>query len=146
MFGMKKMQRLISIFAIVSILISPTVLFAQTGSGGTGGPTGSEVPSSGETIGIDNPIRFNSLDGFIFAIVEGIAQIGLYLVVIFIIYSGFLFVKARGNPEELKKAKAAFLYTVIGAAVLLGATLLANVIEGTITQLREGDDQTQRLP
>ncbi|MDD5068849.1 MAG: pilin [Candidatus Pacebacteria bacterium] len=63
-------------------------------------------------------------------------QIGGVIIVLAIIYTGFLFVKARGNSEELETAKRAFMWTVIGAGVLLGATVLSKIIENTIKQLQ----------
>jgi len=70
---------------------------------------------------------------FVEAILEVVLKIGIPVAAMFIIYSGFLFVKAQGNPEELKKAKSAFTYAVIGTAILLGSWLLATGIESTIT-------------
>lgn len=138
-FPMKPFSLLASVFLVASIFLTPIAAF--------GAGSGTSTPSNSG--GIENPIKFNDLGEFIKGIVDGVAQIGFYLVVIFIIYSGFLFVKARGNETELKKAKEAFLYTVIGAAILLGATVIANVIDGTIGQIRSGADSggdTQRLP
>jgi hypothetical protein len=44
-------------------------------------------------------------------------------------------VTAGGNEEKLSKARQAFLWTVIGIAILLGAKVLSVVICGTINQL-----------
>jgi len=52
-----------------------------------------------------------------------------------VIYSGFLFVFARGNSEKLGKAKDALLYTLIGAAILLGSWAIAEMIQATVTGL-----------
>lgn len=68
-------------------------------------------------------------------ILEGVIKIGLPIIVLAIIYSGFLFVTARGNSEKLGKAKDALLYSVIGAAILLGAVALAKLIESTVRAL-----------
>lgn len=65
-------------------------------------------------------------------------MIGVPIVVLAIIYCGFLFVKAMGNPEEISKAKNALLYTVIGAALLLGCFVLANAIAGTVAEISKG--------
>lgn len=88
--------------------------------------------------GICNPLgETRDLGALILKIVEGVVQVGYYVVVLGIIYSGFKFVKARGNDKALADAKQTFLYTVIGAAILLGATLLANVISGTVDELKK---------
>ncbi|MDQ5928052.1 MAG: hypothetical protein QG633_490 [Patescibacteria group bacterium] len=98
----------------------------------------------GVTPQIENPLgATRDLSALILKVVDGIAQIGYYVVVLFVIYSGFKFVKARGNDKELADAKQTFLYTVIGAAILLGATLLANVISGTVEELKTPPPSTR---
>ncbi len=52
-----------------------------------------------------------------------------------LLYSGFLFVLARGNAEKLGEAKKALMYTLIGAAIVLGAKGLATIIENTVVNL-----------
>lgn len=84
---------------------------------------------------LTNPLKVTSIEGLIAAIIEIVVKIGAPLIVLFIIYSGFLFVKAQGNEEKLKEAKKALAWTVVGAAILLGAWLIAEVIQGTIKNL-----------
>ncbi|OGF82411.1 hypothetical protein A3B18_03640 [Candidatus Giovannonibacteria bacterium RIFCSPLOWO2_01_FULL_46_13] len=68
-------------------------------------------------------------------IAQIVAQIALPLVVVFIIYSGFLFVSARGNEEQLEKAKSTFFWAVIGAILVVGAYAIATAIENFAKQL-----------
>jgi hypothetical protein len=56
-------------------------------------------------------------------------------IAIMIIYSGLLFVTGRGNPEKIKQAKQTLTYTVIGAAIVLGAFVISAAIQGTVSQL-----------
>ena len=113
-------------------LFAPMFLFAA----GTGGVT---PPPKKNLTGITNPLKdIDSVSDLLFAAVDIVTQLGFYIAVIFIIYSGFLFVKARGDTKALEDAKNAFLWTIIGTAILLGARLLAEVIEGTIDQLEDG--------
>lgn len=90
-----------------------------------------------DTPGIDNPLKpqFDSLPNLIFALVDIVSTIGFYIAVFFIIYSGFLFVKARGNEKDIGTAKEALKWTLIGTAVLLGARVIADVIQGTLDQV-----------
>lgn len=81
---------------------------------------------------IINPIKVNSLNGFIQKILEGVIKIGIPVVALAVVYSGFLFVKAQGNSEEIGKAKDALLYTVIGAAILFGSWAIAQLISETV--------------
>lgn len=81
----------------------------------------------------DNILTFFEL------IIDGVVvPIGAVAVAFFIIWSGFLFVMAQGNEEKLKQAKNTFMYTVIGAAILLGAWTITEVIQQTICQIAEG--------
>jgi hypothetical protein len=57
--------------------------------------------------------------------------IAVPFVMFFIIYSGFLFVTARGNEESLTKAKQALLYAIIGGVIIAGAEALAIIIADT---------------
>lgn len=97
----------------------------QTGNTGSGGL-------------ISNPINVNSLSDLVNKILEIIIQIGMPILVLAVVYVGFLFVYARGSEEGLKKAKNALLTVVIGAAIVLGAFVISSVIENTITSLEVG--------
>ncbi|GMU74394.1 MAG: hypothetical protein AMXMBFR44_5910 [Candidatus Campbellbacteria bacterium] len=87
---------------------------------------------------IKNPLEGKGIDdipALITVIVGAVMTIGYYIVVVFIIYAGFLFVTARGDEKKLGDAKKTFLYTVIGATILLGASILSTVIKNTVTQV-----------
>lgn len=86
-------------------------------------------------VSLENPLKYETLDALLTALLQVLIQVMLPIITIMIIYSGFLFVKARGNQTELSHAKQTFLYTVIGAAVLLGAFVIKTTIELTVAQL-----------
>lgn len=101
----------------------------NTGSGGSGACGG-----SGE--GLVNPLNgVCTLQQFLKAILKGVVEIGTIILVMMLVYVGFLFVAARGNSEKLQSAKSALLWTVIGGLILLGATAIQLVIEGTVNSL-----------
>ena len=122
---------IITIF--LSVYFQPIELFAELDDEGNNN-------TNNTTITLDNPLgdKINDLPYFIYTILEVVFQIGAILSVLAIIYVGFLFVSARGDPEKLVTARRAFLYTIIGIAVLLGATLIASVIDSTVTDLSTG--------
>jgi len=108
-----------------------------TGSTTTSGTTTGSTTTSGTTTSgsgmIVNPIpSVTSVPGLIQTILQGVLKIGIPIVALAIIYCGFLFVFARGNSEKLTKAKDALLYTLIGAAILLGAWAIATMISTTV--------------
>ena len=87
---------------------------------------------------LENPLgdSNSSLTTFANSVVDAVVTVGLPIAALMIVYSGFLFVKARGNPSELEEAKRAFLYAIIGIAIILGAKVLSGVIKGTVDVLR----------
>lgn len=97
---------------------------------------GSEGEGEGESGGgLENPLSVKTLPALLQKILEIMAQIMLPIVVLAIIYTGFLFVKAQGNKDELTKAKNALFWTVVGGVIVLGATVLAAAIKGTISNI-----------
>lgn len=115
------------IFIFSSLLVLPVVSFAGEG----------DTPSNPALGGkIVNPIpNITSIPSLVQKILEGALKIGIPIVALAIIYCGFLFVAARGNSEKLTKAKDALLYTLIGAAILLGAWAIAKMISATVLSL-----------
>ena len=115
-------KNLLNIILAVFILALPVLSFAQV----TGDPP---------IVTIDNPIGADTINELIKTILEGVIKIGIPIIALAIIYCGFLFVSARGKPESIKKAKDALLYTLIGAAILLGSWAIAQLISDTVLAL-----------
>lgn len=83
-----------------------------------------------------NPLgETSSIPELIKKLLEGALKIGIPIIALAIIYSGFLFVFARGNSEKLGKAKETLMYTLIGAAILLGSLAIAEMIQSTVGAL-----------
>lgn len=76
-----------------------------------------------------------SLSGLLATILEFVVRIGAVVVVLMLVYVGFLFVTARGNETKLTAAKSGLLWTVVGALILLGAQAIASGIEATVNAL-----------
>lgn len=104
----------------VFLYLLPFVVSAQM----TGSPKGSGK--------LDNPLKAGDLLSLINLLIDGLMKVGLVAAACFIIYSGFLFVTARGKPEQISKAQANFFWTIIGTAVILGAKVIVAIITGTL--------------
>jgi hypothetical protein len=86
---------------------------------------------------LQNPLGNNtSFSVLITNIAKIVAQIGLPVAAIAILYAGFLFATARGNEDQIKRAKGAFFWAIIGAALLLGAWALTSAIQQFINSLK----------
>ena len=95
-----------------------------------------QVAGDAPVVKIENPLlHAQTINELIKTILEGVIKIGMPIIVLAIIYSGFLFVSAQGNSEKLSEAKRALLYTLIGAAILLGSWAIAQLISETVKAL-----------
>ena len=94
------------------------------------------------SIKLKNPLNMSNNGGIdnipdlVKAIVKIALTIGIPLIVLAIIYSGYLFIAAQGSPDKLKVAKDTLLYVIVGAAILLGAYVIAEAVVGTINAIR----------
>ena len=118
-------------FALFFILVafsSASHSFAQT--------TPTTPAATPLSITLDNPLGTTTdINGFLAKILDGIVILLTPVIVVMFLWTGFLFVKAQGNPEELSGAKKSLLYTIIGAALVLGAKGFSLVIAATIAKL-----------
>lgn len=72
------------------------------------------------------------------SILAVVIRIGTVVVILMMVYVGYLFVAARGEPGEITKARQALLWTVVGALILLGAQVIAIGIRATVQALSVG--------
>lgn len=83
---------------------------------------------------IKNPLKSSTMEEFVARVLDALVLLLTPLLVLALIASGFLFVKARGNPEELSTAKRILMYTLVGAALVLGAKVIASALTNTLNQ------------
>lgn len=84
---------------------------------------------------ICNPLEVNSVTAFLGELISAITTLAIPVIVIFIIYAGFLFVTAGGDQGQLETAKKTALYTMIGSIIILGARLLSDILVNTAGNL-----------
>lgn len=116
-------------FVIVFLFFSSLTVLAQVPN-----TTSTNVVSS-QFSKLKNPIKSSTIQEFVRNILEGVLKVGIPLVALAIIYSGFLFVTALGNPGKIEEAKKTLTNTIIGAALLLGAWGLSELIVETVKSL-----------
>lgn len=82
-----------------------------------------------------NPIDSTTLDGFLLKLLDVVILIGAIAVVFFLILAGFKYVTARGDEKQISSATSTLTWTVVGAAIILGARVIASAIQATVNQL-----------
>ena len=115
-----RIARYVPILTIALVLLIITVAFSTQAAEGIKSPLKPEV---------------SSIPGFIEAALKALVLIALPILTLFIVYSGFLFIAARGNSSKLEEAKRNFMYVIIGALLILGAWVVATLVGGTVNQL-----------
>jgi len=119
------------LFLLSASFVLPHAVSAQGGAG-TGGyqSGGTGTGGSGSLI---NPLSAGTnLQTFLTQILDFIIRIGTIVVILMLVYVGYLFVAARGAPDKIENAKKALLWTLVGALVLLGAKAIALAIQATV--------------
>lgn len=108
---------MIKIFIIITSIIAPLISYAQI----------TRVEGS-----LNNFLGIDSVSELIAIFVDWIINLGIIALTLYFIYTGFQFVAARGNPEQIETAKKSFMWTVIGALLLIGAKVLVEVLKNTL--------------
>lgn len=103
----------------------------QTGAGTYAG--------DGTSVTLMNPLgQGATVSSLITSILKFVVQLGSIVVILMLVYIGFLFVTAQGEPSKLTQAREALMWTVVGALILLGAEAIAQGIQATVSALSTG--------
>lgn len=107
---------------IFCLLFSPFLIFAD----GSGTPGSSSLNPLGGT---------KTLKDLVLNVIKLFIQIAIPVTALAIVYIGFWFVSAQGNPGEINKAKDALMWTLAGFAILIAAGAIVDMIQTTVTGL-----------
>ncbi|HSE35564.1 MAG TPA: TrbC/VirB2 family protein [Candidatus Paceibacterota bacterium] len=85
---------------------------------------------------LNNPVPFYAnLPAFVTGLLEIFQAIMIPVLVIAIIYAGYLFATAGDNEKQQTEAKHAFMWVLVGAAIILGAKIIAELIRATVASV-----------
>ena len=119
--------------------VNPGGTNAVTPSGGNVSPvtpSGGNVGNTGQNVTLINPLGAGTdLPTLINQILAFVIRIGAIVVILMLVYVGFLFVAARGNESKITAARQALLWTIVGALILLGAQVISSGIQATVQAL-----------
>ena len=106
--------------AIVVLLLAPSLvaLTVEVAGGSISAASVCSVKSASANI---TQTIMNIIDWFAWFIAAASVAMGLY--------SGFLYMTSRGDPEQVKKASKAFVFTIIGVAVTILAFSIISIVE-----------------
>ena len=82
-----------------------------------------------------NPLKTDSFTSLMESVSQLAVEIGIPIAALFIIYSGLKLVMARGNEEDIKKAKTGLTWAIIGSGILIGAWTIMKILQSTVESL-----------
>ncbi len=87
---------------------------------------------------LPNPLgvaNIHSIGDVVARVEQIVLLVAVPVVTIMIIYAGFMYVAAYGNPEKIKAANRRFMWTLLGSILLFGATSIANLVITTVQKV-----------
>lgn len=85
-----------------------------------------------QQVTLDNPLRVDSLEALLIAILNIFTILMIPIIVFFIILAGFKYVTAQGNSGQIEEATTTFTYAIIGGVLVLAAVAIAEIISNTV--------------
>ncbi len=90
------------------------------------------VAPAAREVTLDNPLRVNSIEELLVAILNIFMVLMIPVIVFFIILAGFKYVTAQGNSGQIEEATTTFTYAIIGGVLILAAVAIAEIIRNTV--------------
>ena len=81
---------------------------------------------------LSNWTNSDTLVEYVTLILDAVLKMGGLVVVMLLVYAGFLFVIAQGNDQKLEEAKKSLTWVIVGAAIILGGWAVTEVIINTV--------------
>jgi len=108
------------LFMVFSILLSPTILFAE------------ENPLPGGIIPCTNNCGWSDFIKLIQNVITFVLYIAIPITVAMFTYAGVLYLTAAGKTGQIEKAHTIFLNVLIGFIIVLSAWLIVNTIANAL--------------
>ena len=136
------MKRTIPFLFVLSLFTFAPLVFAETQvtppnanttqTQVTPSPANTSANNSASNGVLTNPLNASNLQDFVGQILDFLITIGSLVIVFMIVFVGFKFVIAQGQPSAIQEARTMLVWTLIGAAVLLGAKTISLALQSTV--------------
>jgi len=83
---------------------------------------------------LENPLdgSISDIPDLLIAILNVILIIAMPIIVLYIIYAGFKYAVARGNPEQLQEATRSLTFAVIGGVIIVGSFAILAIVSNLV--------------
>lgn len=107
--------------AVLPVLLLPATALAQLDK------AKEDLGTVGTTIGADNG-GATDLPVLVGRIINTLLSVLGIIFVCFVVYAGFLYLTAAGNPDAVKKAKALLTQAIIGIVIIVAAYAISSFV------------------
>ena len=124
------MKTLKLLFQTIWLLVVPSAAWAAVGTpteGGGLGEAAAKAQAAGK-IAYGENIGTQSLEQIIGNLIQNILALLGVIFLILAVYGGYKWMMARGNEQEVEKAKETIKAAVIGAGIVLGAYAITSFV------------------
>lgn len=87
----------------------------------TGGGADTNQNNSTINISITNPLAYDTVEGVLTSIMNGIKGIVVTLAILMIVIGGIMYILSFGNPDNMKRAKTVIIAALVGFAIVIAA-------------------------
>jgi len=114
------------LFCVLSVFISSFVVAVPN------------VSSQGLQFQLNSPLNADiiTIEGLLTTILNVLLVLAVPIIIFFIIFAGFNYVTAQGNPEKIKTATRSLTYAIVGGVLILGAVAISEIIQGVVESFR----------
>lgn len=141
------MRVLLAVYIMVPILFLGTasLLYAHDLTGPNCNPGTSNFPScvddhehGGLRFDLESPLSPNiiTFEDLLINILNVLLVLAVPIIVFFLIFAGFTYVTAQGNPEKIKTATRSLTYAIIGGVLILGGVAISEIIASVVESFR----------
>jgi len=85
--------------------------------------------ASAQVVRIENPLSVDSIEELIENIVNFLFNISLYIAPIMILYAGFMFITAAGDPAKISTAKKLIFWVLVGLVIIFSAKGIIKILQ-----------------
>jgi hypothetical protein len=85
--------------------------------------------SGAAAIEIQNPLKYNTIEDLIKAVIDFLFTLSLVVAPMVIIIAGFFFIFSQGQPEKVIQARNMVIYALIGLLIMMAAKGIIELIK-----------------
>ncbi|SRR6056297_791339 len=93
---------------------------------------GAPLLATAESIDFEPPTEYDTLEELIMGLMKFISYIAMVVAIFAIIYGGFLYMTAGGEPQKLQKGTQTIIYAIVGLIVAFSAYAIIKFFLSTV--------------